>query len=147
MMGRLCSSLACFSDRSTHFILIIFCTRDHCRSVRQRLWQDSTCLSLSCSLPLSCFYPWYISPRSHPDVFHTLLSAQTCSSSCWKWRQDLEWIACPSIFVLLVKCSVSREFGFLLQLTACEILAKILWNHEGISDLSRLLHPTAVQYQ
>ena len=41
-----------------------------------------------------------------------------------------------------------KEDGFLLQLTASEILAKILWNHEGSSDLSRgLLHPTAVQYQ
>jgi len=29
-----------------------------------------------------------------------------------------------------------KEAGFLLELTACESLAKILWNHEGSSDLS-----------
>jgi hypothetical protein len=41
-----------------------------------------------------------------------------------------------------------EEAAFLLQLTTCEILAKILRNHEGSSDLKRgLLHPTAVQYK
>jgi len=29
-----------------------------------------------------------------------------------------------------------KEAGFLLQLTACESLAKILWNHEGSSEFS-----------
>jgi len=41
-----------------------------------------------------------------------------------------------------------KEAGYLLQLTASEILAKILWNHEGSSDVSQgLPHPTAVRYK
>ena len=41
--------------------------------------------------------------------------------------------------------SPMKEAGFLLQLTACEILDKTLWNHEGSSDLfKRLLHTLAV---
>jgi len=42
----------------------------------------------------------------------------------------------------------TKEAGYLLQLTASEILAKILWNHEDSIDLIQgLLHPTAVWYK
>ena len=41
-----------------------------------------------------------------------------------------------------------KEGGFLLQLTACEILAKIFWNSDGSSDLIwGLLYHTAVQFK
>jgi hypothetical protein len=47
-------------------------------------------------------------PDGLPAVGSTVTPAQTLPSSCWMWRQDWVWIACPSNADLRIKVNIKH---------------------------------------